>query len=138
MATIHRSQPGTSGTTKLNHQTNEAWLPVLQRQLNIAPPLDPAACLLARCPVFESNVVLGHVKTFLKQITISSLRSYSRNINLVLCVEYRQAELLRLRKDLCYKSFCRSFLTWPVITNVVKIPSVHGIGRRVAMFRRVC
>ena len=36
------------------------------------------------------------------------------------------------RKDLCYKSFCRSFLAWPVITKVVKIPSVYGIGRRVA------
>jgi hypothetical protein len=56
MANIHRSQPGTSGTTKLNHQTNEAWLPVPQRQLNIAPPLDPAACLHGRCLVFESSV----------------------------------------------------------------------------------
>jgi hypothetical protein len=67
MAVIHRSQPGTSGTTKLNHQTNEAWFPVPQRQLNIAPPLDPAACLHARCLVFESSVAFvrrdGSLKT---------------------------------------------------------------------------
>ena len=86
MATIHRSQPGTSGTTKLNHQTNEAWLPVPQRQLNIAPPLDPAACLRGRCLVFESSVATGKCGDGLKthhDFWVLRLVSYATNINLV-------------------------------------------------------
>ena len=71
MATIHRSQPGTSGTTKLNHQTNEAWLPVPQRQLNIAPPLDPAACYGGGVLCSNLVLLLGNVEMVLKRITVS-------------------------------------------------------------------
>jgi hypothetical protein len=85
MATIHRSQPGTSGTTKLNHQTNEAWFPVQQRQLILPRPWVQLLAYLRGVLCSKLVLLLGDMELVLKHIKASFFVSYSTNINVVFC-----------------------------------------------------